>query len=198
MTAMMASACVTQLGIDLQMSASCLRSLERTQGRLHLLHASGGIRVIDDAYNASPDSMRAALDWMTSLAADRRIAVLAGMNELGGQSRALHRAVGAHAAEVGVDLLVTVGDRAKDIAEGYKGTGEGNGNSTDNDAGSEAGVCDRTSRTARECRAFGTNAEASAWLMQNTRPGDIVLVKGSRAWKMEQIVATLIGTGTER
>ncbi len=125
---------------------------------------TGGLTIIDDSYNASPDSVRAALDVLASRkAAGRRAAVLADMLELGDFSRQGHREVGAYAREKGVDLLVAVGPLAKDIAAGYG-------------AGAEW---------------FASNAEASAFLKEWLRPGDAVLVKGSRGRRADEIVAAL-------
>ena len=78
-----------------------------------------GVMVINDGYNANPESMRAALTALRDMAHGRRTwAVLAGMLELGPDSAARHREVGRHAAEVGVDVVLVVGDTAAPIGEG--------------------------------------------------------------------------------
>lgn len=123
-----------------------------------------GVTVIDDSYNASPDSMRSALNVLASRPnAGRKIAVLAGMRELGSYTRQGHLDTGAYAKDKGVELLA-VGELGEVIAQGY---GDG-------------AVCVKD------------NAEAAAWLKERLRPGDAVLVKGSRGMKTEEIVAALV------
>jgi UDP-N-acetylmuramoyl-tripeptide--D-alanyl-D-alanine ligase len=143
--------------------------LHDEQAQLRLLAVPGlnGSVLIDDTYNASPASSFAALNLLYELGG-RRIAVLGDMLELGVMEEEAHRLVGARAAEV-VDLLVTVGERARWIA------GEA----------AQAGM--------RADRIFevGTNAEAIALLSTLVQPGDHVLVKGSRGVAMESIVAAL-------
>mgnify|MGYP002905728190 CR=1 FL=1 len=74
--------------------------------------------VIDDCYNANPDSTAAALRSMATLPAGRRVAILGNMGELGANAAALHRATGACAAQAGVSLVITCGELAKNIAAG--------------------------------------------------------------------------------
>jgi UDP-N-acetylmuramoyl-tripeptide--D-alanyl-D-alanine ligase len=127
------------------------------------------VLVLDDAYNANPSSVRAALQTLMTLPPSkggRRIAVLGGMRELGEQSGTLHREIGSYVASLGVTLL-TVGTLAKDIA----------------DAAQSSGV--------RDVTAFETHAEAGAWLVEHLQPGDVVLVKGSRSEHMETVIEQL-------
>jgi UDP-N-acetylmuramoyl-tripeptide--D-alanyl-D-alanine ligase len=83
------------------------------------MHLPGDIVVVNDCYNANPMSMRAALDDLAASASGRRVAVLGDMLELGPEEARFHAEVGAHAREVGVDLLVAVGQRAAHFADGY-------------------------------------------------------------------------------
>lgn len=78
-----------------------------------------GVLFIEDCYNAAPDSMKASIDTLKSVAKGRTIAVLGDMLELGDDSRRLHRQVGEYARAKGVDILLTCGERAKDIAAGF-------------------------------------------------------------------------------
>jgi UDP-N-acetylmuramoyl-tripeptide--D-alanyl-D-alanine ligase len=78
------------------------------------LELGDGIVLVNDCYNANPVSMRAALDHLSTLGADRTIAVLGEMAELGPDAAAYHREVGEHARTAGVDLLVGVGEPARD------------------------------------------------------------------------------------
>jgi UDP-N-acetylmuramoyl-tripeptide--D-alanyl-D-alanine ligase len=120
----------------------------------------GGVTVVNDCYNANPMSMRAALSHLAQSPAQRRLAVLGQMAELGPDGPELHREVGRHAAEAGVDVLVTVGREALPIAEGFAG----------------------------ETHSVGTPEEAGALLEELARPGDRVLIKGSRAVGLERVL----------
>jgi UDP-N-acetylmuramoyl-tripeptide--D-alanyl-D-alanine ligase len=126
-----------------------------------------GMTVLADCYNANPASMDAALAALISLRSGKKaIAVLGDMLELGAVSVDAHRAIGATAARLGVDLVITLGPLAKQIGKGAI------------DAGMPK---DRVLEA-------GTQAEAAALLMQRSRPGDAVLIKGSRGMKMEKIL----------
>ena len=124
--------------------------------------------MIDDSYNASPDAAFSSLEVLAGFPG-RRVAVLADMLELGSVEREAHEEVGRRAARAGVSLLVTVGERARWIAEGASGE-----------------------QPAISCRSFSSNAEASAFLRGALRPGDAVLVKGSRGMHTDEIVSSLL------
>ena len=124
--------------------------------------------VIDDTYNASPDSTLAALNLLNDLMEGRRIAVLGDMLELGSYEGEGHRRVGIRAAAV-ADLLVTVGERGKMIAQ----------------AALVGGMPPKT------VKAMDTAEEAAEFLSGEIRRGDAILVKGSRAVGMERIVTLL-------
>jgi UDP-N-acetylmuramoyl-tripeptide--D-alanyl-D-alanine ligase len=125
------------------------------------------VTLIDDCYNANPMSMRAALEDLAATAERerhaRRVAVLGDMLELGETERELHRAIGGRAAATGVDLLVTVGPRAAAMSEGYAG----------------------------EVRSVEDAAEAATVVPELLRPGDVVLVKGSRGVGLELVCRAL-------
>ena len=107
------------LGIDSQKSADALSNYVPAGMRQKSVNV-GGITSIEDCYNASPDSMKAAIGVLSSLPAGRRIAVLADMKELGENTIQFHREVGAFLAEKPVDILVVYGELAQAIAEGAK------------------------------------------------------------------------------
>jgi UDP-N-acetylmuramoyl-tripeptide--D-alanyl-D-alanine ligase len=133
--------------------------------REELVELPGDILLLNDCYNASPQSMRAALAHLAELGPGRRrVAVLGEMAELGVQAGELHRAVGAAAAAAGVSELVAVGALGREYASTASGV--------------------RTSLVA-------TAAEAAAVLARLLRPGDVVLVKGSRAAGLEAVAANL-------
>ena len=135
--------------------------------RLVASRAENGALVLDDTYNASPESMLAALNLMFDLPG-RRIAVLGDMLELGQYEQTGHEKVGERAAQV-ADVLLTLGPRAHMIAE----------------AAANAGM---SRDVIHEYDELGPVAD---WLKQNLSAGDVVLIKGSRGLRMDQIVATL-------
>lgn len=129
-----------------------------------------GMTVINDCYNANPASMRAAIDLLAERGEGRpTIAVLGDMLELGPQSSAFHEEAGAYVAARRVASLVTCGDLARKIADGARAAGM-----------SDACIV--------ECPDA---ARATGHMISIVRPGDVVLVKGSRGMKMEQIVEAL-------
>ncbi len=155
--------------------------LQDVEAQLRLVLAPGvnETTLLDDTYSASPAATLAALNLLADLpvpSGARRIAVLGDMLELGDYSETGHRKVGQRAADV-VDLLVTVGPMAHWIAE-------------------EALIA---GMAASAVRAVDQNADAVAVLPQVMRSGDLVLIKGSRACRMEEIVTALsqpvTGTG---
>jgi UDP-N-acetylmuramoyl-tripeptide--D-alanyl-D-alanine ligase len=129
--------------------------------RGEVVELEGGVTVVNDCYNANPMSMRAALDHLAGSPAERRLAILGTMAELGPDSSRFHREIGGHAAALGIDVLVTVGEEALAFGEGFDG----------------------------ESYAVATPEEAGALLEELARPGDRVLVKGSRAVGLERVLA---------
>ncbi len=148
--------------------------LQHQEGQLRLIVVPGlrGTRLIDDTYNASPISMLAALSLLDDLANDRHraVAVLGDMLELGSYEEQGHRLVGGRAAQV-ADKLVTVGSRARWIAEEALATG----------------------LAAADVHPAGSNDDAIAVLLGLIQEGDILLIKGSRSLAMEAIVDALTG-----
>lgn len=138
-----------------------------TQLRMVAVHTESGALVLDDTYNASPESTLAALNLLAELEG-RRVAVLGDMLELGPYERQGHELVGDRAAEV-ARLLVAIGERAHIIA----------------DSALSAGM------PARNVKWFANIEEASEFLRTRLTNGDVVLVKGSRGMHMERIVSAL-------
>jgi UDP-N-acetylmuramoyl-tripeptide--D-alanyl-D-alanine ligase len=125
----------------------------------------GGIVVVNDCYNANPMSMRAALDDLAVSAPGRRVAVLGDMLELGPDELRFHEEIGAHARGAGVDVLVTVGERAAAMASAFGG----------------------------ETHHAATAADAAEALPPLLREGDTVLVKASRGIGLEVVAQRLAG-----
>jgi UDP-N-acetylmuramoyl-tripeptide--D-alanyl-D-alanine ligase len=129
---------------------------------LELRGLAGGAMLLNDSFNADPDSARAALDALAAVEGGRRIAVLGEMLELGDDSEAEHRSVGEYAASR-ADVVVTVGEAARPIAEG---------------AGERA-------------VALAGNGAAVDWLRGHLAAGDVVLVKASRAARLDEVASAL-------
>jgi UDP-N-acetylmuramoyl-tripeptide--D-alanyl-D-alanine ligase len=164
--ALAAAAVGLAAGLDLQQIAAGLRRPVSAPHRSVLLDL-GAWRILDDTYNAAPDSMVAALDLLATLSG-RRVAVLGEMLELGAASRQAHVEVGVHAAGC-VDLLVCIGRAAADYGRGAV------------DAGLPAASIARVDSLAA----------ALGYLLDNLRGGDVVLLKGSRGAALDVLVAEL-------
>lgn len=159
------------LGVPLQTLMRTIPELTLPRGRYEDFAIDGGVRLIYDAYNANASGMTAALDAFAAEKAERRIAVLASMAELGPQSAELHEHVGAHAAGSGIHTLLAGGEYASSLAAGAAGAGF----------------------PRERIVIFQTNGEATAWIRENTASGDAVLLKGSRRYRMEEILSALGG-----
>jgi UDP-N-acetylmuramoyl-tripeptide--D-alanyl-D-alanine ligase len=170
--ALCAAACASASG---RLTDDPLGAIERglaafagVPGRLSLRELGGGVRLLDDSYNSNPVSALAALRALRDLTGDgRSIATLADMLELGDEAPALHAEVGRAAAELGVDVLLAVGPLSTHTAA----------------AARDAGLAD-----VREADDADTAGDALRTL---ARPGDAVLVKGSRSMRMERAIARL-------
>ncbi|MCE9610122.1 MAG: UDP-N-acetylmuramoyl-tripeptide--D-alanyl-D-alanine ligase [Chthoniobacter sp.] len=162
--ALLAVAAGRVFGLSLEECATGLSKLRLTKGRLEQ-KVIRGIQILDDTYNANPDSVGAALRTLASMpAAGRRFAVLGRMGELGTEAERGHRQVGEVAAREHIDCLVSVGEEAGWIAdEAWRGGVE------------------------KVVRVASTD-EATKALRELAKPGDVVLVKGSRSAKMERVV----------
>lgn len=158
------------LGLDPAPGLEALQRHQGVQGRLQWRVTPGGVNVIDDTYNANPASVRAALETLAEVGGDgRRIAVLGDMLELGDDAPALHEQVGTAAADMDVDRLFVVGGFARHVAAGFM----------DDESVFVAGDC----------------ADIIAPVRRLVKPGDWVLVKGSRGMRMERLVGALMGEG---
>ena len=160
--ALAAYAAATRLGLD---PAACAAALSRyqTTGMRQNIVEKGGVTVIEDCYNASPDSMKAAISVLKALPNPRKVALLGDMLELGDASEAGHRHTGEWAAEAGVDVLIAYGPRSAAMAEAAKAKGV----------------------TTVHCQ----NAqEVLQCLRQFVHPGDALLAKASHAMKLEDLL----------
>jgi UDP-N-acetylmuramoyl-tripeptide--D-alanyl-D-alanine ligase len=167
--ALAAAACALAAGAPLAAIVRGLESFEPVKGRSQLksfVNKNGQrVTLIDDSYNANPDSVRAAIDVLAGLPGDSWL-LLGDMGEVGDQGPAFHAEVGAYAAERGLHALWTAGSAAADAARAY----------------------------GRSAQAFNTVSDLIAALPSQPLAQNI-LVKGSRFMKMEQIVAALMAGG---
>lgn len=148
---------------------------EAPPGRLRLIEGLSGSTLIDDSYNSSPAAAEEALHALEEAPrSGKRIAVLGDMLELGGYSSQEHTRIGALAAS-GADMLVTVGVRARGMAEGAR----------------QAGMPEDAVHT------FERGSDAAAFLLSTIGAGDVVLVKGSQSMRMERMVKALMAHSEE-
>jgi len=162
--ALLAVAAGRAFGLSIEECAAGLAAAPLTKARLQIKEING-VQFLDDSYNANPDSMKAALRTLVELDTEgKRIAVLGEMRELGAESERGHREVGETAATLGVNQLITIGDTAELIAEGARTAG-----------------LDKVS-------SVRSTAEAAKLLGEIAEPGDLVLIKGSRAARTEEVI----------
>jgi UDP-N-acetylmuramoyl-tripeptide--D-alanyl-D-alanine ligase len=164
--ALAAAACALGIGIDAQAIKRGLEAFAPVSGRLQKKMAANGVTVIDDSYNANPDSVRAAIDVLAQ-AAPPRILVLGDMGEVGDQGREFHEEIGAYAASRGIEHVLATGDLARHLSgdDGH----------------------------ARHFEQFDALVAALDDLLARSAPmaPATVLIKGSRFMKMERIVRHL-------
>lgn len=161
-----AAAVAGHFGMGLEETAAGVRKFAPTKMRMNILSRGGGVTILDDGYNANPQSMRAAIEVLDSYDGSRKIAVLGDMFELGAMAQPLHAGVGDCLARSHVDCLLAVGNLARSIY-----------------ASAQTGV--------PECRWFATKEEALPALKELVCPGATVLVKASRGMAFETITEYL-------
>ncbi|WP_448607961.1 UDP-N-acetylmuramoyl-tripeptide--D-alanyl-D-alanine ligase [Geodermatophilus sp. URMC 60] len=159
-------------------AAALSAAVPRSRWRMEVTRREDGVTVVNDAYNANPESMRAALAALAGLPARRRVAVLGAMAELGPGAAEEHERLGRDAVAAGVDLVVAVGPDAVGIADGALAAGAREDGDTDKGA---VRVPDR--------------AAARELLTEVLVPGDVVLVKASRSYGLEVLAADLLDAG---
>ena len=151
------------LGLSLEKIQRGFSTLATTKMRFEVIRRDG-MTIINDAYNASPASMRAAIQTVAEIYDGRKIAVLGDMLELGEISERVHREVGAEVAENNFDTLITYGELGKFIAAGAKDSGLENIFTT------------------------STHEEAAKKILSIVKDGDIILFKASHGMHMEKII----------
>ena len=157
------------LGLAEEPAAAALAAFTGVKGRGEVLRLSNGVTVIDDAYNASPVSMKAGLSVLAEMEGTKRIAVLADMLELGEKSAEYHAEVGAYLAKLPIETVFLYGERAKDIGAGVQSALK---------AGDQA----------PEIRSFTDFSELEAAVAEAAGPGTVFLFKGSNSMGLSKLV----------
>ncbi len=175
--ALAAAALARELGMDLDGIADGLgAAVARSRWRMEVHRRADGVTVINDAYNANPESARAAIDALAHLSSQggRAFAILGHMAELGGTSRASHEEIGEYAARIGdsgLAGLIAVGEEAAPLLDGAR----------------------RVRSWTGEALAAPDGAAALDLIANRLKPSDVVLVKASRAAHLEGVAAALKG-----
>lgn len=155
-------ACGIELGMSLKEIKEGFKNLKGTGMRLDIIKEKN-YTIVNDCYNASPDSMKAAIDVLININGKRKIAVLGTMKELGEESYNAHKEVGKYAKGKGVDLLITLGEYSTSYEEGFN----------------------------HEFKTFNSREEVAEFLKNNINLGDVILFKASRTMKFEEIIEIL-------
>jgi UDP-N-acetylmuramoyl-tripeptide--D-alanyl-D-alanine ligase len=163
--AMAGLAVALEAGVELNAAVKALESLTAGDKRGEVIEINGAM-LLNDSYNSNPEALRSMIRTLASRPGRRRILIAGEMLELGEHGPALHAASGKAAAEAGIDMVIGVRGNAEHLA-------------TAACAGGVASV-------------FLPDAEAAGrWLKQNLRPGDVVLIKGSRGVHLERAIDIL-------
>ncbi|MEW6266470.1 MAG: UDP-N-acetylmuramoyl-tripeptide--D-alanyl-D-alanine ligase [Thermodesulfobacteriota bacterium] len=171
--ALAAAAAASALGLDPDEIGAALEGFPPFPGRLALRRLPGPVFLLDDTYNANPASTLAALKVLKSLRrkSGRLLAVLGDMLELGPISLEQHARIGRAAAEIGLDILAAVGMEAREMAR----------------------TAEESPRPPARVAWFAETERAAAWLKNEVKARDRILIKGSRGMRMEKIVHALAG-----
>ena len=167
--ALAASAAAFALGTELDLIERGLSSFKPLDLHMQLSNFNKGIKILNDSYNASPSPVKSALETLAEVAQkNRKIAILGDMLELGEKTDFYHREIGKEVAKLSIDILITVGQRGKMIAQSSK----------------EEGMA------KERVFSFEKNEKMNLAkkLLSLTKPGDFILLKGSREMKMEEIL----------
>ena len=165
MNALAAAACCHAIGISMQNIVRGLEDFSPVSGRLQRKQATCGATIIDDTYNANPDSVRVAIDVLAR-GQGQTILVLGDMGEVGDRGNEFHAEIGSYARQAGIAQVLLLGDMVAHTAQAF-GTG---------------------------ARHFSQIDDLLIALDELIRPADTVLIKGSRFMKMERVVAHLSST----
>ena len=162
MNATAAFAAARVLGVSPEIISQCLKNLQPVKGRIKPVAGLQGQMILDDAYNANPDSVSAAMDVLVT-APGRKILVLGDLAELGNDAEKIHAELGSLAFEKGIDVLLSCGGISRNSSDSFD----------------------------KQALHFETRETLITWLKDNTGKDDFVLIKGSRSALMDQVVDAL-------
>lgn len=160
-------------GMNLVDVSKALADFQSPAGRMKLINGIKETVIIDDTYNSSPQSCKAAGDFIKKVPVGtrgRKFAVMGDMLELGKYTEQGHREVGEYLVKAGINKLIVVGERARDIAHGAQ----------------EAGM------NSNNIYHFSDNDSAGKFLQERIKTGDLIFIKGSQGARMEKIVKELM------
>ncbi len=155
-------------GVDATRMREALSAVKPMPGRGRI-HVVAGVTMIDESYNASPASVKQSLAMVASLPGRRHVAVLGDMRELGDESNALHAGVGAAVAALAIDKVYWLGEQARVVVDAA-----------------------RAQRAGLAVEAFADAGALTAAFVRDAEDGDVVLVKGSRAMKLDEFVTASV------
>lgn len=172
--ALSAAAVAVAYGMNLVDVSEALRNFNSPRGRMNLIQGIKNSLIIDDSYNSSsPEGVYSALDWMEKIhikKGARKLAILGDMLELGGYSEQGHKEVGGYLVKKGINKLITVGERSRDIGRGAEDVG----------------------MKKDDIFNFDNSDETRKFVEDRIREGDLILVKGSQGMRMEKIVKEIM------
>ena len=177
--ALLALAVAQVLHIPIPQAIRALSLWEGAEGRMTVRTTADGLTILDDCYNAGPESMTAALKTLRQMTGGGGVAILGEMREMGDYAAGLHFALGPEVVDAQLRLLVTVGAMTQEIVRGAQLYAE------------------QQQAAMPQLHHFATTAEAAAQIRELAMPGETALVKGSRAMEMEHIVAALTGEAVQ-
>jgi UDP-N-acetylmuramoyl-tripeptide--D-alanyl-D-alanine ligase len=177
--ALLALAVAQVLHIPIPQAISALSAWGGAEGRMTIRTTADGMKILDDCYNAGPESMTSALKTLRQMTGGGGVAVLGDMREMGEYAAGLHFELGPEVVDAQPRLLVTVGEMTPEIVRGAQLSAA------------------EQQKPLPQLQHFATTAEAAAHIRELVQPGDTVLVKGSRAMEMEYILAALMGEAVQ-
>jgi len=160
--ALLAIACARSFGLDFQKINQGFEALEKTAMRLDIIKGNS-YTIINDCYNANPDSMKSGLDVLKNYKCEKRVAILGSMRELGEEGNSAHEEIGEYARACGIDFLITLGEYKDSYKQGF----------------------------GENCFDFEDYDEAVRFAKTILKDKDAVIVKASRTMKFEKIVEKL-------
>ncbi len=169
--ALFSASCAQILGMHMVDVAEGLRNFNPQPGRMRVISGIKKTILVDDTYNSSPSAAEKAIKALASLSlGNKKYAVLGDMLELGSLTEQEHRKLGRLVAKEGIDFLICVGERARDIARGAR----------------------KAKKDPEHIFEFDSNEDAGLFIQKRLKEGDVVLIKGSRGVHMEDITREIM------